>query len=131
MTRFAIGCFPFRFRQKKTDMTTSKNKNQTQIDIPDKILDKVSAFPSMPKAGMQLRSLLGEKDVSIDEIEKILCQDPGLAANVLRLANSAFFGVPVVYAEKEDLKIDHAEIGALILNKWSFPDEKIGRYPDL
>jgi putative nucleotidyltransferase with HDIG domain len=168
--------------------------------------------------------------VSIDEIEKILRHDPGLAANVLRLANSAFFGipakvttlkqavvllgvkrfskiavaacsnkimntavegygltpgelwlhsiavsttaealaknrkldethdfftpallhdlgklvlgkfvkaeqpkigslvdrgVPVVYAEKEVLKTDHAEIGALILSKWSFPDDLI------
>jgi HD-like signal output (HDOD) protein len=34
-------------------------------------------------------------------------------------------GVPVVYAEKEVLKTDHAEIGALILNKWSFPDDLI------
>jgi HD-like signal output (HDOD) protein len=79
----------------------------------------------MPKAGMQVRSLLGQEDVPIDKIEKILHQDPGLAVKVLRLANCGFFGVPIVYAEKEVLKIDHAEIGALILNKRSFPDELI------
>ena len=211
-------------------MTTLQDKTQTHSDIPNKILQKVSAFPNMPKAGMKLRALLSEENVSIDEIEKILRQDPGLAANVLRLANSAFFGVPakvtslkqaivllgvkrfskiavaacmnktmdaavngyrlspgelwlhsiavsttaealaknreldetkdfftpallhdlgklvlgkfvkaeqakisslvdngvpVVYAEKEILKTDHAEIGALILNKWSFPDDLI------
>jgi putative nucleotidyltransferase with HDIG domain len=32
-------------------------------------------------------------DVSIKEIEEILRHDPGLSANVLRLANSAFFGL--------------------------------------
>jgi putative nucleotidyltransferase with HDIG domain len=48
----------------------------------------------MPQAGIKLRSLLTEKDVSIDKIEAILRHDPGLAANVLRLANSAYFGRP-------------------------------------
>ena len=211
-------------------MTISGEKRQTNSDIPDKILQKASVFPSMPKAGIKLRALLSKKDVSIDEIERILRHDPGLAANVLRLANSAFFGmpakvttlkhavillgvkrfskiavgacmyktmdtavegyglspgelwlhsiavsttaealaknrklaetndfftpallhdlgklvlgkfvkaeqpkidslvakgVPFVIAEKEVLKTDHAEIGALILSKWSFPDDLI------
>ena len=34
-------------------------------------------------------------------------------------------GVPFVFAEKEALKTDHAEIGALILSKWSFPDDLV------
>jgi putative nucleotidyltransferase with HDIG domain len=211
-------------------MAISGEKRQTNSDIPDKILQKVSAFPSMPKVAIKLRALLSEKDVSIVEIERILRHDPGLAANVLRLANSAFFGlpakvstlkhavmlvgvkrfskiaigacmnktmdtavegyglspgelwlhsiavsttaealaknrnlaetndffmpallhdlgklilgkfvkaeqpkidslvadgVPFVIAEKEILKTDHAEIGALILSKWSFPDDLI------
>ena len=211
-------------------MTISGEKKQTNSDIPDKILREVSVFPSMPKAGIELRTLLSKKDVSFDEIEKVLRHDPGLAANVLRLANSAYFGlstkvttlkhavvllgikrfykiavsacmkkmmdtavegyglspgqlwlhsiavstiaealaknrklnkahdfftpallhdlgklalgkfvkaeqskidrlvaegVPFVMAEKEVLKTDHAEIGALILSKWSFPDDLI------
>ena len=211
-------------------MTISGEKRQPHSDIPDKVLKKLSAFPSMPKAAIKLRALISEEDVSINEIEKILRHDPGLAANVLRLANSAFFGmpakvttlkhavillgvkrfskiavgacmyktmdtavegyglspgelwlhsiavsttaealaknrklaetndfftpallhdlgklvlgkfvkaeqpkidslvakgVPFVIAEKEVLKTDHAEIGALILSKWSFPDDLI------
>ncbi|UCD80903.1 MAG: HDOD domain-containing protein [Desulfobacterales bacterium] len=39
-------------------------------------------------------ALLTEEDVSTDEIVRILRHDPGLAANVLRLANSAYFGIP-------------------------------------
>jgi putative nucleotidyltransferase with HDIG domain len=34
-------------------------------------------------------------------------------------------GVPFVIAEKEVLNTDHSEIGALILSKWSFPDDLI------
>ena len=75
-------------------MTLSGERIRSISDIPDAILEKVSAFPSMPKAAIKLRALLNEKNVSFDEIEKILRHDPGLAANVLRLANSAFFGIP-------------------------------------
>ena len=75
-------------------MGLSQDKKPIENDITDKIMEKVSSFPSMPRAGVKLRALLAEKDVSLDEIEDILRHDPGLAANVLRLANSAFFGVP-------------------------------------
>ena len=75
-------------------MEFSQNKKPIANDIPDKIMEKVSSFPSMPQTGFKLRALLAEKDVSLDEIEGILRNDPGLSANVLRLANSAFFGVP-------------------------------------
>jgi len=75
-------------------MGLSEDKKTIENSIPDKIMEKVSSFPSMPRAGVKLRALLAETDVSLDEIEGILRHDPGLAANVLRLANSAFFGVP-------------------------------------
>jgi len=75
-------------------MEFSEERKPIENDIPDKIMEKVSSFPSMPRAGVKLRALIAEKDVSLDEIEGILRHDPGLAANVLRLANSAFFGVP-------------------------------------
>jgi HD-like signal output (HDOD) protein len=75
-------------------MELSEEKKVTQKDIPDPIMTKVSSFPSMPQAGIKLREILAKEDVSVDEIEGILRHDPGLATNVLRLANSAFFGVP-------------------------------------
>jgi putative nucleotidyltransferase with HDIG domain len=75
-------------------MAASGDKQQINNDIPDKIIQKVSIFPSMPQAGMKLRALITQEDVSTDEIEGILRHDPGLAANVLRLANSAYFGIP-------------------------------------
>ncbi|MGD8764176.1 MAG: HDOD domain-containing protein [Desulfobacteraceae bacterium] len=59
-----------------------------------KILSKVEAFPSMPAAGTKLLALLEEPEVSVNQVEDILRYDPGLTANVLKLANSAFFGIP-------------------------------------
>jgi len=74
-------------------MEQSEEKKFSENGIPDNIRKKVSSFPSMPQAAFKLRALLREDEAPIDEIEKILRQDPGLAANVLRLANSAYFGV--------------------------------------
>ena len=48
----------------------------------------------MPGAGAKMLSLLEEPDTEISEIEEILRYDPGLTANILKLANSAYFGIP-------------------------------------
>ncbi len=74
-------------------MTSSENIGLLNHDVPDKIMTEVSCFPSMPRAGFKLRALLNRADVELSEIEEILRHDPGLATNVLRLANSAFFGL--------------------------------------
>jgi putative nucleotidyltransferase with HDIG domain len=58
------------------------------------ILTRVKSFPTMPGAGAKMLALLEEPDTAVSEIEEILRYDPGLTANVLKLANSAYFGVP-------------------------------------
>ncbi len=60
----------------------------------EKILSKVENFPSMPSAGSRLLSLLEGQEVPVNEVEGVLRYDPGLTANVLKLANSAYFGIP-------------------------------------
>jgi len=59
-----------------------------------KILLMVESFPSMPEAGAKMLALLKEPNAPVAEIEKVLRHDPGLTTNVLKLANSAFFGIP-------------------------------------
>ena len=58
------------------------------------ILAKVKSFPTMPGAGAKMLALLEEPETSVSEIEDVLRYDPGLTANVLKLANSAYFGIP-------------------------------------
>jgi len=60
----------------------------------NEILSEVKSFPTMPGAGAKMLSLLEEPDTTVSEIEEILRYDPGLTANVLKLANSAYFGMP-------------------------------------
>jgi len=74
-------------------MKISEEKIPLKSDLPDEIVMQVSSFPSMPRAGTKLRELLAEEDVPLDIAEHMV------------------------------VGTDHAEIGAQILARWSFPDD--------
>ena len=59
-----------------------------------KIASIVKSFPGMPGTALKLLAMIDDPSMRVSQIEKILRQDPGLTANVLRLANSAYFGIP-------------------------------------
>ena len=59
-----------------------------------KIASVVKSFPGMPGTALKLLAMIDDPAMRVSQIEKILRQDPGLTANVLRLANSAYFGIP-------------------------------------
>jgi putative nucleotidyltransferase with HDIG domain len=59
-----------------------------------RILTQVKSFPGMPATAARLLPLLRNPDSSASKIEDILKYDPGLTANILKLTNSAFFGLP-------------------------------------
>ncbi len=48
----------------------------------------------MPAAALKLLTLLKDENTSNAQIEQILRYEPGLTANILKLTNSAFFGLP-------------------------------------
>jgi putative nucleotidyltransferase with HDIG domain len=55
---------------------------------------EIEAFPGMPTTAAKLLPLLDNAESTASEIESILKYDPGLTANILKLTNSAFFGIP-------------------------------------
>lgn len=59
-----------------------------------KIMAEVDAFPSIPGSAPRLLELVDQADAPIQDIEDVLRLDPGLTANVLKLTNSAIFGLP-------------------------------------
>ncbi|MDO9110094.1 MAG: HDOD domain-containing protein [Desulfatirhabdiaceae bacterium] len=65
--------------------------NQKELKL---ILEDVKSFPSMPAAAMKLLTLLKDESTSNAQIEQILRYEPGLTANILKMTNSAFFGLP-------------------------------------
>ena len=58
----------------------------------EEVLSKVHSVQLMPPAAMEVVRLLQENDASISELTRAIECDPGLTSNVLRLANSAYFG---------------------------------------
>jgi putative nucleotidyltransferase with HDIG domain len=58
------------------------------------IITKIKSFPSMPATGAKMLRMLEDPETTVDEIEDVLRHDPGLTGNVLKLANSAYFGIP-------------------------------------
>jgi len=63
------------------------------LDIKQ-IMCRVRSFPGMPATAAKLLPLLESMDTSAAEIEEVLRYDPGLTANILKLTNSAYFGIP-------------------------------------
>ena len=55
---------------------------------------QVKSFPGMPATSAKLVNMLKDPDSSAAEIEDVLKYDPGLTANILKLTNSAYFGIP-------------------------------------
>ena len=61
---------------------------------PTQITSLIKSFPSMPGAAVQLLALIEDPEINVSQIESILQRDAGLTANLLKLANSAYFGIP-------------------------------------
>ena len=64
----------------------------TELTERSRILATVKNVPSLPSVVLKLRKYLNDPEVSFDELARVIQHDPGLTANVLQLANSAYFG---------------------------------------
>jgi putative nucleotidyltransferase with HDIG domain len=59
--------------------------------IPDKILDGIQQLDPLPTTARRLSALVGDEKTNIREIAQIVEYDAAVAANVVRVANSAAF----------------------------------------
>ena len=57
-----------------------------------RILDRIRGFPAMPGGVTAILAALADPDSEVEDLEVAIRYDPGLTANLLRLANSARFG---------------------------------------
>jgi HD-like signal output (HDOD) protein len=56
-------------------------------------IKKSAAVPSMPQVVMRFLEIMQDPEFSYQDLEKVMATDPGTVSEVLRLANSALFGV--------------------------------------
>jgi len=57
------------------------------------IIDLVRQLPTIPQSLLELQQILSQDDATVEQVERIISSDSALTANVLRLANSAAFGL--------------------------------------
>lgn len=57
-------------------------------------VSKMERIPSMPSLYLELIRKLQSLDTAIDDIAKTVAQDLGMTAQILKIVNSAFFGLP-------------------------------------
>lgn len=58
-----------------------------------RIIGSIDQLPSIPKVYLDLREALKREDVTLLEIGEIVQRDIGMTAKILKLVNSAFFGL--------------------------------------
>ena len=57
-----------------------------------KVSEQIQSLPTLPNTALKLRDTLADPNCSFDDILPNLAVDPGLCADLIRLANSPFYG---------------------------------------
>jgi putative nucleotidyltransferase with HDIG domain len=83
----------------------------------DALVESVEKLLSLPDAAIRLNQLLLDPDVSTGAIAEVVSLDPALAARLLRIVNSAYFGLPgrVDTIAKAVSMIGTSELHSLVL----------------
>ncbi|MCP4679420.1 MAG: HDOD domain-containing protein [Deltaproteobacteria bacterium] len=63
------------------------------MTTPREVLREAKDLPTLPTAVARLSELIEDKSAGASQFEKVVKPDPALTANLLRLANSPFFGL--------------------------------------
>ena len=72
---------------------------QHAIDLPtsDELKQVITLggrrLPSFPQAALKLLEMVGDEDVSVKDVARVIESDPGIAAKVLEMVNAAGFGL--------------------------------------
>lgn len=62
------------------------------MKIVDRILKSINTIPAFPATGNKVAQLLTKPDYSVNEVAGVIRFDPSITANILKMANSAYFG---------------------------------------
>jgi HD-like signal output (HDOD) protein len=62
-------------------------------DLKKKIVKKVDDLPPMPKVMLKAREIMADPNSSFKEIAKVIETDQAIAAKILKVANSAYYGL--------------------------------------
>lgn len=62
------------------------------MKIIDRILKSINTIPAFPATGNKVAQLLNKPDYSVFQVANVIKYDPSITANILKMANSPYFG---------------------------------------
>jgi len=62
----------------------------------ERILEDVEEIPPLPGVASQVMEMTNDPDASASELNKVISKDEALTANLLKLCNSSYYGLPRV-----------------------------------
>lgn len=69
------------------------NENLSGYQLKQKILKTVQDLPPMPQTVLKAREIMADANSSFEELAGVLQMDQAIAAKVIRIANSAYYGL--------------------------------------
>jgi HD-like signal output (HDOD) protein len=78
---------------KSTILRASANENSVQNDTIKRLVAQMDHLPSIPSLYVEIVEALQDPEISVDIIGGIVEQDIAMTAQILKLVNSAFFGL--------------------------------------
>jgi len=92
----------------------------------DEIIGKIAEVPALPASSINAIALVQSKDVELTELTKFLEHEPGPAANVLKLVNSASYnlGQPVGTIKDAVIRLGRKQVMNIILSELVGPVTK-------
>lgn len=58
------------------------------------IVDRIHTIPSLPEVVTKVVGMVNDPNSDAEEVGRIMSKDPAMAAKILRLVNSAYYGMP-------------------------------------
>ncbi len=77
--------------QRETSKKISSPDSVQQFNLKER-LSKIKQLPAMPELATQLLQLRNNRDATVEQLAEIIILDPAISAQVIRYANSPFFG---------------------------------------
>lgn len=59
-----------------------------------RVIGRIDTLPALPRLCTEMNQLIADPEVSLVKVARLVEQDPAMAAKVLHLVNSSFFGLP-------------------------------------
>ena len=76
-------------------MNNGENRHNTLfVSSMLEILDEIESIPPLPQVAVQVMHLSRDPECTADRLTDVISMDQALTANLLKLCNSAFYGIP-------------------------------------